>query len=294
MADQYGLFWNSDGGDRTYDADSFSEWMRKFFTNGVFTNEMQVTASSGMTISVAAGYAHVAGKVRYFDSATPLTLETAGSTYPRIDTIVVECNYTERLITLKSVTGACSGDTPTATAPVRTASAYQLVLAQIYVAAGATEITQSNITDTRTDTSLCGIVTSAGIEVDVSQVVAQMNSDFDIWFTAMKGQLTTDAAGHLQTEIDSINTTLSSTVKDVTLAAASWSSGSYTITDSLITATSNQEIIPALDITADQLKALQKANLIDGGQTAGALVLKALGTVPTIDVPIRVIFRGEK
>lgn len=84
----------------------------------------------------------------------------------------------------------------------------------------------------------------------------------------------------------------SSTTKSLTLSASSWSSGSYTISDSLITAMSNQEILPATSITADQMKALQKANIIDSGQSAGSLTLKALGTVPSIDIPIRIIFRG--
>lgn len=287
MADQYGLFWNSVNGDRLYDADAFSEWLRKFFTNGVFANELQVNASSGMGVTVGTGYVNINGKVRLFNTATSLKLATAGSTYPRIDTIVVECNYTDRKITLKAVTGAYSGDTPTATAPVRTAMAYQLVLAEIYVAAGATSITQSNITDKRTDTSVCGIVAGTVKGMDISQVVAQMESSFGIWFDRMKGQLTTDAAGKLQTEIDS-------TIKNVTLSASSWSSSTYTVTDSLITATSNQEIIPAVGITPAQLNALQRAVIIDSGQSVGSITLKALGEVPTIDIPVRVIFRGSK
>ena len=83
-----------------------------------------------------------------------------------------------------------------------------------------------------------------------------------------------------------------SVTKSITLTAASWSNGSYTISDSLITASSNQEIIPAVGITADQLKALQKAMIVDGGQSAGRLTLTGLGAVPTIDIPIRVIFRN--
>lgn len=83
-----------------------------------------------------------------------------------------------------------------------------------------------------------------------------------------------------------------SVTKSLTLTAASWSNGSYTISDSLITTSSNQEIIPAVGITADQLKALQKAMIVDGGQSTGSITLTALGTVPTIDIPIRVIFRG--
>lgn len=95
-----------------------------------------------------------------------------------------------------------------------------------------------------------------------------------------------------QKDIDSDIAKLNSITKSFTLSASSWSDGSYTISDALITATSNQEILPALNITADQMKALQKANIIDSGQSAGSLTLKALGTVPTIDIPIRVIFRG--
>ena len=87
---------------------------------------------------------------------------------------------------------------------------------------------------------------------------------------------------------------ISSTTKEITLTAASWSSGSYTITDDLITETSNQEVIPAMGITPDQYSALCAAQLVDGGQTTGSLTLKALGTVPTIDIPIRIIYRGVK
>lgn len=83
-----------------------------------------------------------------------------------------------------------------------------------------------------------------------------------------------------------------STIKSVTLAAASWSSGTYKISDSLITASSNQEVLTAVGITSAQYNALCKAQIVDGGQAAGSMTLKALGTVPTIDIPIRIIFRG--
>lgn len=325
MADSYGLFWNSVDSDRLYDADSFAEWLRKFFTTGVFDGELQVTSAGGMDVSVSAGYANIDGKVRFFDSATKLTLATAGSTYPRIDTIVVERNDTDRKITIKAVTGTYSAS-PTATAPVRANNIYQIVLAQIYIAAGATSITQTAITDTRSNTDLCGIVTGTVKEMDYSQFAAQFNSyydsfkaenkaDFDTWFAAMKDQLTTDAAGNLQAEIDALKGTvgtntseiaankeaiesntakLSTTAKNITLAASGWSNGAYTISDSLITATSNQEIIPAQSISADQYKALVKASLVATAQSAGSITIKTFGTTPTIDIPITVIFRGEK
>ena len=78
-----------------------------------------------------------------------------------------------------------------------------------------------------------------------------------------------------------------------TLAANGWADGVYILTVSGVTATSNQEILPAVDITAEQLEALQAANIQDGGQAAGNITLKAYGDVPTIDIPIRVIKRGD-
>ena len=94
--------------------------------------------------------------------------------------------------------------------------------------------------------------------------------------------------------ISALQQTIKTTAKSITLTAASWSSGSYTIRDSLITATSNQEIIPAPSISADQYKALVKASIVATGQSVGAITIKAFGATPGIDIPVTVIFRGEK
>lgn len=86
------------------------------------------------------------------------------------------------------------------------------------------------------------------------------------------------------------------TALSVTLASASWTGTAapytYTISNSAITATSTQELSPATDITADQLSALQAANIIDGGQAAGSMTLKAFGEKPSVDIPVRIIVKG--
>lgn len=86
------------------------------------------------------------------------------------------------------------------------------------------------------------------------------------------------------------------TALSVTLASASWTGTvapyTYTISNSAITATTNQELTPATDITADQLAALQSANIIDGGQAAGSMTLKAFGEKPSVDIPVRIIVKG--
>lgn len=65
----------------------------------------------------------------------------------------------------------------------------------------------------------------------------------------------------------------------------------YTIQSEYIRIDSNQEIIPAINITIEQLNALSKACIVDNGQENGKIYLKALGVKPTIDIPIRIIIR---
>jgi hypothetical protein len=84
-----------------------------------------------------------------------------------------------------------------------------------------------------------------------------------------------------------------SNVVNITLVASGWADNVYVVTMDGVTATSNQEFLPAVNITAEQLEALQAANIQDGGQSAGNITLKAYGDVPTIDIPIRVIKRGD-
>lgn len=83
---------------------------------------------------------------------------------------------------------------------------------------------------------------------------------------------------------------LNGTTKNFTLIAANWSNGQYTVSDDLISIGSIQFLNPGTDITIDQLSAFKAAEIIDAGQQDGSLTLKALGTVPTIDIPIRITF----
>ncbi len=255
----YGYFFNSEkdqqqNDDRTYDADSFSEWLQKFFTTGVFEDDLEVLANNNMTVTVQTGYANVEGKVRLFDATTTLIIETADATYNRIDTVVVERNDTNREITLKVVKGGYSSE-PTPTAPVRENGVYQLVLAEIYVEAGATSITQSIITDKRTDTTVCGLVYTPVDTFDFDQFAVQFEAylaefkatraagfetwelaqqaAFEAWFDEMKGQLSEDAAGHLQNEIDELKEDgLSGSIITVTTSENSLIGKTVTLTDS--------------------------------------------------------------
>ena len=81
-----------------------------------------------------------------------------------------------------------------------------------------------------------------------------------------------------------------SVTKTITLFASKWDGNVYSISDPLITLESNQDVYPSLDVTKVQLEILSEAILVDGGQSVGEMKLKALGTVPTVDIKIRVTF----
>ena len=289
MANQYGLFWNSENSDRLYDADSFSEWLRKFFTTGVFNGDLFARADSGMNVIVNTGYANINGKVRFFDTAESITISPASGSYPRIDTIVVERNDTNREITIEYVTGDYNGQNPSPTAPVRTANIYQIVLAQIYVGVGVTEITQANITDTRADTTLCGWVVGTVDEVDVQQMTAQAQAAFNEWFATIQDVLDEDTAGHLQTEITQLN----GTKAELTLYAATWANDEYVLTDASINP--DREIILTYPptLTDAEYQAYKDSDVRPyGAITSGSLTLKAVNGAPAIDLPIIVLVKG--
>lgn len=121
-------------------------------------------------------------------------------------------------------------------------------------------------------------------------------ADFQAKVTA-SGLLKGDGAGGVTAAVKGTDYAGASETVTAALLAASWTGDaapySYTLTVSGVTATSNQEVLPALNITAEQLEALQGANIQDGGQAANSMTLKAYGDKPTIDLPIRVIKRGD-
>jgi len=60
MAQRYGFF-NSVNNDRVYDASDVARFLKKFFTNGVFNNTLQVSSNDNMTVTVSSGNANIEG-----------------------------------------------------------------------------------------------------------------------------------------------------------------------------------------------------------------------------------------
>lgn len=173
-------FFNSVSHDRTYKAEDWAEYFASFIGNGIFpvpSTGLQVVAGSGMNVTVRAGKAWINGYFYQNTGDLTVQLATADGQLNRIDRIVVQWNLTNRTITTKVKSSGFSAS-PSAPAVQRDADIFELVLADVFVAAGVTAITQSRITDQRLNTSLCGVVAAVVQQIDT----AAFNAQLQAWF----------------------------------------------------------------------------------------------------------------
>jgi hypothetical protein len=155
-------FFNSSDGDRVYDATDFAAYFGSLVSNGVFyasATNLQATPGNGLAVSVAAGSAWINGYRYENTDDLNLPLTTANGSNPRIDRIVVRLSQVSRSIQLAVVDGTPAA-TPSTPALTRTSDIYELGIADVLIPAAATSIATNNITDTRLNTSLCGLANS--------------------------------------------------------------------------------------------------------------------------------------
>lgn len=194
--------------DRVYQASDFAHYFSQFVGNGVFANPssgLQVVplAAPGMAVKVLPGNGWINGYYFTVDEAEMLTISTANPTLSRIDLIVMGLSHTNRAITLYVKQGAISSS-PTPPELLRTSDVYELALASVWVDRGAATITASKITDTRQDSSRCGLVTGLIEQIDTTGLFSQFTDSFNTWFNALKGKLSDDPATALQEQVDTL------------------------------------------------------------------------------------------
>lgn len=206
--------------DRIAKSEDYRQMMKSLVSNGVYadpTNNLQVVKGTGaMEVILKSGWAWVEGAFYWNTEDISFTLDTASGTNDRIDTIVIRFSTEQAYRSNKAykITGVANADA-SPTAPARNSNTYELVLAQIKVPKGSTSITTANITDTRFVKSLCGIAAGVINQIDTTDLFAQYDSRFTIFFNDIKNTLGTDAAGNLLNLINSLTetvTTLSGTV----------------------------------------------------------------------------------
>lgn len=147
-------------------------------TSGVFSSDedFPVTAAGGLKVTVGAGrgWVHPSRFTGYSITkreSDTLNLPLADPSLPRIDRIVMRYDAGARAASLQVLQGTASS-TPTAPAISRTELIYDLCLAEITRPAGSTSITTGQITDTRLDEALCGIVRDGVTGIPTDELLA--------------------------------------------------------------------------------------------------------------------------
>lgn len=194
--------------DRIYDASDFASYFSSFIGNGVFASpvdQLKVVAKSGRTVTVKKGKAFIDGYYYELTEDKDITLSVNNTSQTVIDLICCTLDLSSRTISIKK-REQVSSSTPTNNGTI-----HELVLASIQVGVAATTLTNAKITDTRPDENKCGFVASTVQQLKTAELFSQYDKLFNQWFNVIKDQLTDDAAGSLQTQINNLPTIRSGT-----------------------------------------------------------------------------------
>ncbi|MBX8942502.1 hypothetical protein [Lysinibacillus sp. K60] len=177
---KFGMF-NSINGDRRYKAEDFAQYFATFIGNGIFVKPsdcLQIFANGdSMNVTIRPGKAWVNGYYLINDDNYTLPLSAGDTTLNRIDRIVIRLDFVQRKMSVEVKKGTLSAS-PVAPALKRDADAYELALADVYIAKGALTINQAAITDTRLNNNLCGLMHGVVNQVDTTTIFNQ----YQQWF----------------------------------------------------------------------------------------------------------------
>jgi hypothetical protein len=161
------------------------------------------SAQNGMNIQVGGGSAVIGGGSYLNDENIAIQVNVASSVQNRTDSVVLRMDKNARDTYLYYK--------PSDTTVVRNDILFELQLATISVKMNATQITDADITDMRSDSTVCGWSTPFdninvdGIVDQYTSIFEQADSDFKSWFQNLKNQLDDNQAANLQNQIDTIN-----------------------------------------------------------------------------------------
>ena len=179
----------------TYDADDASGYLAPR-QSGVYGAEedFAVSISGELSLTVSAGQAWVRpsrfkGRSIIMEQPTTLTLTAADPVRTRIDRVVLRYDAAARQTRLQVLEGTPDSASPTAPAITRTALVYDLCLAEITRPAGSTAITAANLTDTRADEDVCGVMRDGATGIPTAQLIAQWRAAQADLETQLRAQL---------------------------------------------------------------------------------------------------------
>ena len=169
----------------TYDADDASGFLATRLS-GVYSAEedFSVTAQGGLSVQVSAGQAWVRparfkGRSIIMEQPTTVVLTEADPVRSRIDRIVLRYDAAAKKTRLQVLDGTPDSAAPAAPEISRTELVYDLCLAEIRRPAGSTAVTTADITDTRADETVCGVMRDGVTGIPTAQLQAQVKAMLD-------------------------------------------------------------------------------------------------------------------
>ena len=165
----------------TYDAEDVGTYLCTR-TSGVYSRDSNflVTVTGPRQITVSPGLAWI----NYDDfkgisvcakKADSLTVPEADDTLARIDRVVLHFDTDANKTTLLLKTGTPSA-APSGPEIQQNHRIYELCLCEISIPAGSTTIVAGNITDTRLDPALCGVMRDGVTGIPTEELLAQWNA----------------------------------------------------------------------------------------------------------------------
>lgn len=265
--------------DRVYNAEQFAAYFASFIANGVFGNSMGELVvlenqQANMSVDVSSGQAWINGWWYRNTEELNLPIALADGILNRKDIVVLRWGNAERDMWLQVIQGEPSGE-PIAPSIVRNADYYDLKLCEISIPAGTSRITQSLITDTRLDNTVCGLVTGVVDQIDTTELYLQFNAQFNEWFAAIQEQFEGDIPATLQAQIDDLFGIISSRIESTSTSTHAYSVGDLFIYDNkLCKATSAIAIGDTISIGSTVNDNCEQTSIVDeiplgGGGTPG-------------------------
>ena len=199
----------------TYDADDASGFLSTRLS-GVYSadEDFAVTANGGLTVTVSAGQAWVRparfrGRSIILEQPETVTLTAADTVRSRIDRLVLRYDAAARKTRLQVLEGTPDSASPTAPEITRTALVYDLCLAEIRRPAGSTEITAADITDTRADEDVCGVmrdgvtgIPTAQLQAQALAIMTQLSTELHTKLAALDAAIAAVESGNFYTKTE--------------------------------------------------------------------------------------------
>ena len=280
-------FFNSVNGDRLYNAEQMSSIFEGLITDGVYAsvgNKLAVQPNSGMTIKIGTGRGWFGRHWVNNDSEYVLTLAASDVILNRYVAVCIKVDDTDSVRDavpyLKYSDFATTPVKPTMT---RTEQVKEYCLADVYIKAGATAITASNIEDTRANERLCGWVTGLIEQLSSATLFEQFTAIFTEWFEGLQDLINANTEAVL---VSAMPTNIT-----VNLPVAGWvaENGLYKQSVTVIGMNDTKSVI--VNPSSDSINTYPASEIKCSGQSTNTLEFTAVSK-PTAAINVDVLHMG--